>query len=219
MTIPGTSFPCGVAVNSANIFWTEPGIFGGGTRIGRANTNTGTGTDPSFIGDASTPCGITIYGSQLYWANAETATIARANSDGTAVDQSFIATGADEPCSVAVDSLAAPPLPLGGGGTAAGGGGTEGGTGGSGDTTPPQTTISKGPGKKVAQGKAKFAFRSSESGSTFACKLDKAKPKPCASPRTYKDLKPGHHTFKAWATDPAGNKDATPAKRSFKVPA
>lgn len=224
VTIPGTSYPCGVAVNSANIFWTEPGIFGGGTRIGRANTNTGTGADPTFIGDAHTPCGIATLGSQLYWANAETDTIARANTDGTAVNQSFIATGANEPCGVAVDSRTAPP-PSGGGGSGevGSGGGTSGSSGGTGgstpDTTPPTITITKGPGKKLAQGKAKFSFRSSEPNSTFTCKLDKAKPKACISPKTYKALKPGRHTFKVWATDPAGNKATTPAKRSFKVPA
>jgi len=210
VTIPGTSFPCGVAVNSANIFWTEPGIFGGGTRIGRANTNTGTGADPSFIGDAKTPCGITAFGSQIYWANSETNTIARANSDGTAVNQSFIATGANQPCSVAVDTLASPPPPPAGGST---------GGGSSADITPPQTTIAKGPGRKLAQGKAKFSFRSSETGSHFVCKLDRRKAKACTSPKRYTGLKPGTHTFKAWAIDAAGNKDPTPAKRTFKVPA
>jgi virginiamycin B lyase len=211
VTIPGTAFPCGVAVNSANIFWTEPGIFGGGTRIGRANTNTGTGADPSFIGDAKTPCGITAYGSQIYWANSETNSIARANSDGTAVNQSFIATGADQPCSVAVDSLASPPAPAGGG-SGGSGGGTK-------DKTPPQTKIAKGPGRKLAQGKAKFSFRSSESGSHFVCKLDRRRAKACTSPKRYTGLKPGSHTFKVWATDGAGNKDPTPAKRRFKIPA
>ncbi|HET9593059.1 MAG TPA: hypothetical protein VFP17_09105 [Solirubrobacterales bacterium] len=215
VTIPETSFPCGVAVNSANIFWTEPGIFGGGTRIGRANTTTGTGADPSFIGDAHTPCGITTFGSQLYWANAETATIARANTDGTAVDQSFVATGANEPCGVAVDNLTKPPPPPSGGGM----GGSTGAEGSNADTTPPTTKITSGPGKKLAQGKAKFSFRSNEPNSHFTCKLDKSKPKPCSSPKTYKSLKPGKHTFKAWAIDPAGNKATTPAKRSFKVPA
>ena len=87
------------------------------------------------------------------------------------------------------------------------------------DTIPPQTTIAKGPGKALAKGTAKLRFRSSESGSTFACKLDKRKARGCKSPKTYTGLKPGKHTFKAWATDAAGNKDPTPAKRRFTVPA
>ena len=112
----------------------------------------------------------------------------------------------------------------GGGGSAGGGGsggsGAGGGAGnGSEDTTPPQTTIANGPGGKLAQGKAKFSLRSSEKGSSFVCKLDRGKAKPCVSPKAYKGLKPGAHTFKVWATDAAGNKDPTPAKRRFKVPA
>jgi len=100
------------------------------------------------------------------------------------------------------------------------GGGAGGGAGGPGpDVTPPQTTIAKGPGKKLAQGKAKFSFRSSEAGSRFICKLDKRKARPCKSPKIYTRLKPGRHTFKAWAIDKAGNKDPTPAKRRFRVPA
>ncbi len=90
---------------------------------------------------------------------------------------------------------------------------------GTGDTTPPQTTIAKGPGRRLAKGVAKFRFRSSEPGSRFACKLDKRKAKPCRSPKSYTGLKPGRHVFKVWATDAGGNKDPTPAKRRFRVPA
>jgi len=102
------------------------------------------------------------------------------------------------------------------------GGGTGGGTGGGGnavDRAAPQTTIRKGPGSKLAQGKAKFTFRSSEAGSIFVCKLDKRKAKPCRSPKTYTGLKPGRHLFKVWATDKAGNEDPTPAKKRIRVPA
>ncbi len=210
VTIP-VGFPCGVAVNSSNIFWSDPGIFGGGTRIGRANVNNGGGVDTSFIGDASTPCGVAVSGAQLYWANAETNTIGRANTDGTNVNQSFIATNSSQTCAAAVDSLASPP--------ADSAGSTPVVNPGTGDTTPPQTTIAKGPGGRLAKGVAKFRFRSSEPGSRFACKLDKRKAKPCRSPKSYTGLKPGRHVFKVWATDAAGNKDPTPAKRRFRVPA
>jgi len=86
------------------------------------------------------------------------------------------------------------------------------------DTTPPQTKIVKGPGSKLSQGIAKFRFRSSESGSTFLCKLDRKKAKRCRSPKRYRKLKPGRHTFRVWAIDAAGNKDPTPARRRFRVP-
>lgn len=209
VTIPGTSFPCGVAVNSANIFWTEPGIFGGGTRIGRANTNTGTGADPSFIGDAKTPCGIAVNGAHLYWANSETGTVARAGTDGTGVNQSFVQTGGAGICGVAVDDLAKPPSPAPPLALAP--------TPAQTDTTPPTLRRLRGPGRKLAKGEATFSFRSSEPGSRFVCKLDRGKRKSCVSPKRYSGLKPGTHAFAVWAIDPTGNQSA-PAKRRFKVP-
>jgi len=113
----------------------------------------------------------------------------------------------------------------GAGGSGAGGGSAGGGSGGGSgggavkDTTPPQTTIAKGPGAKLDQGQAKFSFRASEAGSRFLCKLDARKARACKSPKTYTGLAPGPHAFKVWAIDAAGNKDPTPAKRRFKVPA
>jgi streptogramin lyase len=209
VTIPGTSFPCGVAVNSSNIFWTDPGFLGGGTRIGRANTNTGSGADPSIIGEASTPCGVALDATHLYWANAGTNTIGRANTDATGVNQSFVVTGANQPCGVAVDGLSSPPVappaelvPWSQGG----------------GPNPLQTIVVKGPGKKLAEGRARFSFRSSAAGSTFVCRLDRRKAKACKSPKSYWGLKPGRHSFEVWAIDPAGRRDPTPAKRGFRVP-
>jgi hypothetical protein len=91
---------------------------------------------------------------------------------------------------------------------------------GGGKDTPPQTKIVKGPqtkGPKARPHTAKFKFTSNEAGSTFKCKLDRKPVKRCKSPKTYKKLKPGKHVFKVWATDAAGNKDPTPAKRKFKI--
>jgi len=85
--------------------------------------------------------------------------------------------------------------------------------------SPPQTSITVGPAGQTTDRTPTFRFRSSEPGSTFACKLDKRQAHPCRSPKTYTGLKPGHHLFKVWATDKAGNRDATPAKRRFRVPA
>jgi hypothetical protein len=215
VTIPGTAFPCGVGVNSANIYWADTGFLGGGTTIGRADVLDGEGPDPSFIHGASSPCGVAVVGSQLYWANSETGTIARANTDGTGVNETFFDTGGGEGvCDPAVDSLSAAP-------TSNPGQGDNPGQGSSGqrDTIAPQTKITTGPGKGLAKGKAKFAFRSSEAGSRFECKLDRKKVARCKSPRRYTGLKPGRHSFSVWAIDAAGNKDPTPAKRSFRVPA
>jgi hypothetical protein len=85
------------------------------------------------------------------------------------------------------------------------------------DTTAPQTKIKAGPTGKVRSRKATFRFGSSESGSTFQCKLDRRSWQSCRSPKTYGKLKPGKHTFRVRATDGAGNTDATPAKRSWRV--
>jgi hypothetical protein len=84
------------------------------------------------------------------------------------------------------------------------------------DTTPPQTTIRKAKINRAAR-KAKFKFSSSEAGSTFLCKLDKKKFNRCSSPKVYKHLRPGKHTFKVEAKDSAGNVDSSPAKRKFKI--
>jgi glucose/arabinose dehydrogenase len=80
----------------------------------------------------------------------------------------------------------------------------------------PQTAIKRRPPAKTAKTKATFTFSSSVAGSTFRCKLD-GKPKTaCRSPKTYRKLKPGRHTFKVWAV--AGVlTDPTPAKFSWKV--
>jgi hypothetical protein len=86
-----------------------------------------------------------------------------------------------------------------------------------GDVKPPQTTIKKGPKGKIAATRVKFKFSSNEKGSTFQCKLDKKPFKKCKSPKKYKGLKPGKHVFKVRAIDAAGNVDATPAKRKFRI--
>jgi hypothetical protein len=85
------------------------------------------------------------------------------------------------------------------------------------DTTPPQTTIDNGPSGTTTQTTASFSFSSSESGSTFACRLDGGAWGGCSSPKSYSGLAAGTHTFDVRATDAAGNVDATPASRSWTV--
>jgi hypothetical protein len=87
------------------------------------------------------------------------------------------------------------------------------------DTTPPNTIKLKGP-KNVVQGKkAKVRFQSTEADSTFRCKFDKKKYKPCSSPHKVKTekLELGKHKLLVYAVDAAGNADPTPAKLKFKV--
>jgi glucose/arabinose dehydrogenase len=80
---------------------------------------------------------------------------------------------------------------------------------------PPVTTLRKHPPKSTRSRTAKFTF-GADVAASFQCKLD-GKPKTnCRSPKTYKALKPGKHTFKVWATA-AALTDQTPAKFSWKV--
>jgi hypothetical protein len=102
----------------------------------------------------------------------------------------------------------------------AGGGG---GTGGGSTTTPPppavapETILGKKPAGTIHARKATFRFNANIAGSTFQCKLDKKPFRSCKSPKTYKGLSEGKHTFKVRAIGPTGLVDPTPGKRTFKV--
>lgn len=78
------------------------------------------------------------------------------------------------------------------------------------DGTAPETTITKRRGKRIS-------FTSSESNSTFMCKLDKGKTSACTSPYKLKRVRRGRHVFTVTATDAAGNADSTPAKSRFAI--
>ena len=80
---------------------------------------------------------------------------------------------------------------------------------------PPVTTLGKHPPKKTRSRIAKFTFKANTA-AKFSCKLDGKPKSPCRSPKTYKKLKPGPHTFKVWATAD-GKTDPTPAKFSWKI--
>jgi hypothetical protein len=85
------------------------------------------------------------------------------------------------------------------------------------DTAPPKTSIRSGPSGTTKSHQATFKLKSNESGSTFQCMLDGKGWKRCRSPKSYKNLKEGRHTFRARARDGAGNVDTTPAKRTWHV--
>ena len=84
------------------------------------------------------------------------------------------------------------------------------------DVTPPETSILS---RKINQArrKVKFRFASSEPGSTFACKLERRRFRPCASPKRYRKLERRRHVFRVKARDAAGNVDATPAVKRFRI--
>jgi hypothetical protein len=74
---------------------------------------------------------------------------------------------------------------------------------------------------KTRKRKAVFRFTDiteDPPGTTFKCKVDKAKKwKPCSSPFHVKHLKPGPYLVSIRATDVAGNVEPKPAKRRFTV--
>lgn len=85
------------------------------------------------------------------------------------------------------------------------------------DTTPPDTSITSGPSGTVRSTSASFGFSSSESGSSFECRRNGGAWAACTSPKAYSSLSQGSHTFEVAATDGAGNRDMTPAKRTWRV--
>ena len=85
------------------------------------------------------------------------------------------------------------------------------------DTTPPETSITSGPSDTVDSTSATFGFSSSESDSTFECRLDNDSWSPCTSPKEYTGLSSGSHTFEVKATDAADNTDLTPASRTWTI--
>jgi hypothetical protein len=88
------------------------------------------------------------------------------------------------------------------------------------DSTPPRTRVTMGPGVKTRKRKAVFRFKDvteDPPGTAFACKVDKAKWKPCSSPFHLKHLKLGSYVVAIRATDLAGNVEPKPVKRSFIV--
>jgi Right handed beta helix region/Bacterial Ig domain len=85
------------------------------------------------------------------------------------------------------------------------------------DTTAPDTTITSGPSGPTNDVTPAFAFASTESDSTFECRVDAGSWGACSSPWTPPTLADGNHTVGVRATDAADNTDASPASRSFTV--
>ena len=85
------------------------------------------------------------------------------------------------------------------------------------DNTAPDTTIDSSPADPSNNTTPSFAFSSSESGSTFECRIDGGSWTSCSSPHTLAALGAGSHTFDLRATDIAGNTDTTPASYTWTI--
>ncbi len=96
------------------------------------------------------------------------------------------------------------------------------------DATPPETTVTSGPadGSSSTDTTAVFGFSANQAASTFQCRVYPAALTPPAfggcsagAGHTATGFAPGTYSFEVRATDPYGNTDASPAKRTFTVTA
>jgi subtilisin family serine protease len=85
------------------------------------------------------------------------------------------------------------------------------------DHTAPNTTITDRPPNRTGNDRATFKFMSSEAGSTFQCKHMNGPWRACSSPKVYKNLNNGLHTFRVRAVDRNLNVDPTPAVDTWRV--
>jgi glucose/arabinose dehydrogenase len=79
----------------------------------------------------------------------------------------------------------------------------------------PKAKVGSHPPKSTQSRTARFVFSANQNGASFKCKLDKGAYKACRSPKTYKKLKPGSHSFAVVAI--AADEQGKPAKFSWKV--
>jgi hypothetical protein len=87
------------------------------------------------------------------------------------------------------------------------------------DTAPSDTTLTGGPTGTSTATSATFDGAATEPDSTFECRLDGAAWSACTLPVTYSATTDGTHTFDLRSVDWAGNRDATPASRTWTVDA
>jgi thermitase len=85
------------------------------------------------------------------------------------------------------------------------------------DLTRPNTTITSRPPASTRSRSATFRFRSNEAGSKFQCRHMRGPWTACSSPKTYRGLGVGMHTFRVRAIDAAGNMDSTAAVDTWRV--
>lgn len=88
------------------------------------------------------------------------------------------------------------------------------------DTTAPRTHIVHRPPRRLTARRTPrriaFRFGSDEAGARFRCRIDRRPYRDCISPRVYR-VGIGHHVFRVFAIDAAGNRDASPARFDFRV--
>jgi hypothetical protein len=84
------------------------------------------------------------------------------------------------------------------------------------DLTTPETTLTQKPAAYERLATAAFAF-TTDSGTSYRCRLDAAAFEACTTPVTFAALAEGEHAFEVFAVDDAGNADPTPARWRWTV--
>jgi CSLREA domain-containing protein len=178
---------------SGHLYWTETTS----GQIQRSNID-GSGI-VTLVSGQTTLAGIAldVAAGKMYWTNEAQGIVRRANLDGTNIET--FKSGLVYPLSFA---LLTPTTTA----TVA-------------DTTPPDTIIDSGPSQPLTNSTTPtFNFHSTESGSSFQCRLDAGSFVSCTSPQLY-TLPDGAHLFQVRATDAYGNADLTPASYSWTIDA
>jgi putative metal-binding protein len=85
------------------------------------------------------------------------------------------------------------------------------------DTDPAVARITSGPPTTTTSTSASFGFNSSETNSTFQCRLDGGSFATCGTTRTLTGLAEGRHTFNVRAIDLVGNVQPTPTTYTWQV--
>lgn len=85
------------------------------------------------------------------------------------------------------------------------------------DTVRPTTRAATAPPAQTGARGATVNVISSDAGSTFQCKLDRAAWAPCTMPLKLTKVRLGRHTLQTRATDPAGNVERRPLVTSWRV--
>ncbi len=83
--------------------------------------------------------------------------------------------------------------------------------------SPGAVKLRKHPRKRTHSRTATFAFTAAGSASGFRCVFDGKAAKPCSSPKSYRNLAPGRHTFKVFPVDGRGNAVAKPTTFAWRV--
>ena len=227
--IPDAKGAVEVAVDGHYVYWTNS------AGIGRASLD-GTGANTSFI--STLAYGVAVDSRHLYWGffgyGPTRGGVGRAKLDGSGIKKKFVSVRRIYPHDVAVDDAHVWWVEQGGIGRSSLRGknvrtafihGPHVGHGESGiadmaadaDGTPPKTTIKRHPPARTHRKSVRFRFGSSESDSSFNCKLDKRRWKRCAASYKVKHLDAGDHRLRVRATDRFGNTDPTPAAYRFRV--